>query len=146
MKINSKKNEKIIHLLLKKYKLEDRTVYIVPDISIWAETHGLKEPSSRLAITPRRSNSNTRDLVIKELIDGNDIPSVISVFHFHPTQTDFKRLNNLPDFFIHLILHEIAHCLGIGNNKGEDYKSDQWALKELDKIDDRVMKEIHLDN
>lgn len=135
MYINSKTNKSIIETIVKEYKLTDSMVFVVPDVSVWAKEHGLKENSSlRLGTAPQRSNSTVRDFVFKEIIDDSDIPSNVDSLLFKLPDKKLKELLDLKKFFIHLILHEIAHSLGIGNNKGEDYKCNQWALTELTKF------------
>ena len=137
MYLQIKTNKHIIEGLLKTYKLTESIVIVEPDVAVWAKKHNLKEDSSlRLAMVAERTNTTVRDLIFKEIIDDSDIPSNVDSLLFKLPNEKLKELRDLRKFFVHLILHEISHCLGIGNGTGNDYKSNQWALIELKKFND----------
>lgn len=142
MKIISEDNKQIIQELIEKYNLTDTSLIIVSNIKEWANLHGLDEyDDDRLALAARRMNTNIRDLIIRSEIKETSMPSILSVFHVRGLK-NFDRLKNLEDFFIHTVLHEIAHCLDIGNEPYTDGEADKWALEELFKVDEKLLKSV----
>lgn len=136
--MNIHNNKAVIDEILKKYHHEDYQYTIVPSIRGFLKKIPnnlyVEKDDTRLAITIPR----LKVLLLKDTFRDNDIGTVISGINYRDNKTwSMSVLNSeigdVKRFFIHTLLHEIAHMEGYPQN--QEAEADNWAFGELRKLD-----------
>lgn len=113
--------------ILSNYGLGNSEVLIVESVKDWAVEHGINELNGlRIAMTVRQKNTSIPFIIIKDNIVEDDMPGVLGAMQFSGFR-HYSELMELRMFVIHTFLHEVAHGLGVKEEKD----ADEWAWKEL---------------
>lgn len=144
--MNVIKNEKTLKKLLAMYGFQDRRGLIVVDVAAWWRQY---DDSQRLsphvpAISFISKDTNMRDMAIRDELTDKEISSIAFSISRNAKLDYSYVIAQLPDvkkYFVHTVLHEIAHMKDI-----EDHgEADIWAFEELKKIPQEIFDEIILD-
>ena len=114
--------------LMRQYGLTQSKLVLVDDVAKWVKEHKITETNPfRAAVAVRRTASQIRDIVVLKEIPADEVESIKSAMKFRGFYGQTERLNDEWLFIKHLVLHEIAHCKDISDEKN----ADQWAFDNL---------------
>jgi len=142
--MNVNKNKYIIGTLLNMYHLQGRKCFIEPSIKEWLKQWDIPlQNDTEPAVTFISKETLLRDVIFREIIDERDLRSV-SFAISHRDKVSYSlvlsKIGDMKRFFMHTVLHEIAHMLGT-----EDHaEADQWAFEELEKLDMKFFEQIDI--